>query len=126
MNLLAYLEGEPGDLEVKRVEALAHGLRTDFLLETPPRFVNEGGGLERTVGVLLIVPPPSDDPETERRAFAEVVRLVEAVEQFTASSDDVFAWELDGQVVGWVEAGERDQMLAGGLIDPWRRRIEHA
>ena len=101
MNLLAYLEGEPGDLEVKRVEALAHGLRTDFLLETPPRFVNEGGGLERTVGVLLIVPPPSDDPETERRAFTEVVRLVEAVEQFTASSDDVFAWELDGQVVGW-------------------------
>lgn len=126
MNLFAYLEGEPTESDIERVSVLADSLRTGFLLDVPPLFVNEGEELERTVGVLLAIPPPASDPATEGRVLAEVVRVVEAVEDFTNSSDDVFAWELDGEVVGWVEAGARDQLLAQGLIGPWQRLVERS
>lgn len=65
----------------------------------------------------------ADDAALEETALAEVVRLVEAIEDFTRTTHDVFAWELDGTVVGWVEAGSRDRLLEEGLIAPWRQQL---
>ena len=80
-------------------------------------------GEDRTVGLLAIIPPPGDEAALEKAALAEVVRMVEAIEEFTKTTNDVFAWELDGTVVGWVEAGSRDRLLEEGLIAPWRQQL---
>jgi hypothetical protein len=123
VNLLAYLEGEPTDSDAARVSELASRLRQSYLRKTPPAFVDEVDGEDRTVGLLAIIPPPGDDAALEEAALAEVVRMVEAIEEFTRTNNDVFAWELDGTVVGWVEAGSRDRLLEEGLIAPWRQQL---
>lgn len=80
--------------------------------------MDEVDGEDRTVGLLAVISPPGDDADLEEATLAEVVRIVEAIEEFTKTTDDVFAWELDGTVVGWVEAGSRDRLLEEGLIAP--------
>lgn len=111
MHLLTYLEGEPTDSDAARVSELASRLQQGHLRKTPPAFVDEVDGEDRTVGLLAVISPPGDDADLEEATLAEVVRIVEAIEEFTKTTDDVFAWELDGTVVGWVEAGSRDRLL---------------
>lgn len=123
MNPLAYLEGEPTDSDAARVSELASRLQQCDLRKGPPAFVDEVDGEDRTVGLLAIIPPPGDDAALEETALAEVVRLVKGIEEFTRTTHDVFAWELDGTVVGWVEAGSRDRLLEEGLIAPWRQQL---
>ena len=102
---------------------LASRLQQSDLRNGPPAFFDEVDGEDRTVGLLAIIPPPGDDAALEETALAEVVRLVEAIEEFTRATHDVFAWELDGTVVGWVEAGSRDRLLEEGIIAPWRQQL---
>lgn len=85
--------------------------------------MDEVDGEDRTVGLLAVISPPGDDAALEEATLAEVVRIVEAIEEFTKTTDDVFAWELDGTVVGRVEAGSRDRLLEEGLIAPWRQHL---
>ncbi len=87
-----------------------------------PTFVDASEGPDRTVGILLVV-PSGDATENQAAALAEVERLVAALAVLTSSTDDVSAWELDGEVVGWVEAGTRDELLERGLLAPWRERL---
>ena len=123
MDLLAYLEGEPGEPEVKRVRRSP----TDCEPASSSRrrlLRQRRRGAERTVGVSLIVPPPSDDPEPSvavRRGRAPV----EAVEQFTASSDDVFAWGRMGRSSagrGWGARPDARRRSNRSLASTNRRR----
>lgn len=123
MHLLTYLEGEPTDSDAARVSELASRLQQSHLRKRPPAFVDEVDGEDRTVGLLAVISPPGDDAALEEATLAEVVRIVEAIEEFTKTTDDVFAWELDGTVVGWIEAGSRDRLLEEGLIAPWRQHL---
>lgn len=103
MHLLTYLEGEPTDSDAARVSELASRLQQGHLRKTPPAFVDEVDGEDRTVGLLAVISPPGDDAALEEATLAEVVRIVEAIEEFTKTTDDVFACELDGTVVGRIE-----------------------
>lgn len=124
-RLLAYLEGEPDDRGITMMARVTQQLADQPVTgqEAPAHFVNEGVELERTVGVVLFLPRPSGDLDTERSAYSRVQALVSALEQATTNTDHVVAFELDGEVVGWIENGHRDQLLQEGLLIPWRQRI---
>lgn len=83
MHLLTYLEGEPTDSDAARVSELASRLQQSHLRKRPPAFVDEVDGEDRTVGLLAVISPPGDDAALEEATLAEVVRIVEAIEEFT-------------------------------------------
>lgn len=120
---MAYLEGAPSDADATRVAGLVSRLQSRHRPEIVPRFVDELVGEDRTVGLLVDIPSPGEDASFERATLVEVVRLVEAVEDFTRTTGDVFAWELDGAIVGWIEVGSRDSLLEDGFLAPWRQRL---
>lgn len=122
-DLLAYLEGEPQDQDARRVGALVAELRAQGVAEDSPTFVDVSDGLDRTVGIAIVV-PSADESEGQAEALAEVERAVAALESFTSSTNDAFAWELAGEVIGWVQAGVRDESLELGLLAPWRERLQ--
>jgi hypothetical protein len=85
---------------------------------------------DRTVGVVLVLPAPRDsqghqnDLAVEGRALADVETLITAAQSLTADDETItLAFELDGQVVGWVESGQPDELLVGGLLEPWRESV---
>lgn len=122
--LLAYIEGQPEPPDFHNVDELINTLRSSHeWSKSIPELVNEGVDEYRTLGVLLRLPASSNDIATERLALADVEHFVEAIEMSTMSWAAEFAFELDGEVVGWVAAGERDQLLREGLLVPWHEQL---
>ncbi|WP_460628692.1 hypothetical protein [Intrasporangium mesophilum] len=122
--MLAYVEGEPTDnarelmnravVELSRREAWSLG---------PPRYVDEGDDGDWTIGVLLELPLASAELESERRALDDAEAVVSVLERVGDPSLEI-AIEMNGEVVGFLVEGRRDDQLQRGLFEPWRERLE--
>lgn len=96
--------------------------REDWTLGQP-RYVDEGDDEDGTVGVHLALPPASTELESERRALDDAEAFVSVLERVGDPSLEI-AIEMNGEVVGFVEQGRRDDLLQRGLFEPWRERLE--
>jgi hypothetical protein len=130
-TLLCYPEGEADD-DVSGAVASWHRdlLAIDHNWSVGlPEFIDEFDEDDRTIGVAIELLPPLDrDGAPMPRALdgqllEDVETLVQAAAEFTRDKDMELAFELDGLVVGWVEAGVPDRQLTEGLLRPWRERV---
>lgn len=59
------------------------------------------------------------------KSLQDVEKLVRAVQELSQREDLEFEFELDGEFVGTIDAGELDQSLKIGLLEEWHRQIEN-
>lgn len=120
----AYAEGEPTDdareLMHRAVEEMSR--RAGWSLGRP-QYVDEGDDEDWTIGVRLALPLAPTALELERRALDDVEAFVSVLERVGDPSLEI-AIEMDGEVVGLVEQGRRDDLRQRGLFEPWRERLE--
>lgn len=131
LRLLCYPEGEADD-GVSAVVSAWHGdllaIDHDWSLGLP-EFIDEFHEGDRTVGVTIQLLPPVDRDgapmprSLDRQMLDDVATLIAAASEFTRGKNMELAFELDGLVVGWVEAGVPDRQLAEGLLQPWSERV---
>lgn len=111
--LLCYPEGEADDDVADAVASWHRDLvaAEDNWALGPPEFIDEVHEGDRTIGVVIRLLPPVDRDgvpspiAVDRQMLVDVERLVASGSKFTAEEDFELALELDGLVVGWIEAG---------------------
>lgn len=137
-RLLFFVAQDVDDEIVGAVKQMVRDLATATTwLLAPPVFVDrtddarsaEADTEDRTVGGTLDILGTAGNTlpkDLDAATFADVDRVVQAVQALSAQWSLDMEFELDGAQVGAIENGVLDGSLAEGLLGEWRRHLDLA
>lgn len=130
-QLVVFIDSDFDDADAHALRDVATALSDHDIdwVRGPPRFVDESDddGV-RTVGLVHEIHAPRDrddrllDAATDRRELTEVRTLVDELAKLSAIHQIDLGLELDGDSVGWIEAGQMTTSLRDGLLASWAAR----
>jgi hypothetical protein len=132
-QLFVCVDGPVTARDVATVRDVFQELSTLTWARQPPQLVDEvdeeesrrEGDVEaRNTGIVLVLPGPSSDRETESSALNETVALLDAFERCAARTGCEFAVDLNGENIGNIDRAGMSRDLHEGLLNPWRAAIE--